>query len=119
VVGAIQASGVTVSYDIWNEPDQSAYWSGGVDTQYFEMWNAAVDEIRTLAPDAGIIGPSLSADPSQDSSEWTTWLSTLKADGTLPTEISDHRQRHRPGAGLVHERGHRDLADRAWPVPWQ
>ena len=29
VVGAIQASGVTVTYDIWNEPDTSAFWAPG------------------------------------------------------------------------------------------
>jgi hypothetical protein len=91
VVGAIQASGVTVAYDIWNEPDESEFWTPGMDTtQYFDMWNAGVDEVRSLAPGADIIGPSLAADPSQNSSEWHTWLSTVKADSTLPSEISDH-----------------------------
>ena len=91
VVGAIQDAGVTVAYDIWNEPDESEFWTPGMDTtQYFDMWNTAVDEIRSVAPGADIIGPSLAADPAQDSSEWQTFLTTTKADGTLPTEISDH-----------------------------
>src|SRR5580693_4684702 len=62
VVGALQASGLKFSYDIWNEPDESVFWAPGMDTtQYFEMWNAAYKEIRKDAPSATIVGPSLAA----------------------------------------------------------
>jgi len=91
VVGAIQASGVTVAYDIWNEPDGSGFWAPGFDTtQYFEMWNTAYNTIKSLAPSAVTLGPTLAADPEQNPSEWQTWLSTVKADGTVPTEITNH-----------------------------
>ena len=91
VVGALQASGLKFSYDIWNEPDESAFWAPGMDTtQYFEMWNAGYKEIRKDAPSATIVGPSLAATPGQNSSEWSTFLSTVKADGTVPDQISDH-----------------------------
>lgn len=91
VVDAIKAAGVTVTYDIWNEPDESIFWAPGMDTtQYFEMWNSAVQEIRSIAPSALIVGPSLAVTPGQNSSEWQTWLATVRADGTLPSEISDH-----------------------------
>jgi Ricin-type beta-trefoil lectin domain-like len=91
VVDAIEAAGVTVTYDIWNEPDESIFWPPGMDTtQYFEMWNSAVQEIRSIDPSALIVGPSLAATPGQNSSEWQTWLAAVKADGTLPNEISDH-----------------------------
>ena len=91
VVDAIKAAGVTVTYDIWNEPDEPIFWAPGMDTtQYFEMWNSAVREIRSIDPSALIVGPSLAATPGQNSSEWQTWLATVKADGTLPNEISDH-----------------------------
>ena len=91
VVGALNASGLSFSYDIWNEPDQSIFWSPGMNsTQYFEMWNAGYNEIRKDAPSATTIGPSLSATPGQNSGEWQTWLSTVKADGTVPDEISNH-----------------------------
>ena len=51
VVGAIQASGVTVTYDIWNEPDTSSFWAPGVDTtQYFEMWDTAVQHDQEPRP---------------------------------------------------------------------
>jgi hypothetical protein len=91
VVGAIKASGVTVAYDIWNEPDESIFWAPGMNTtEYFQMWNTAVSTLRSLAPGAALLGPSLAADPEQSPSEWQTWLSTVKAAGTLPTEITNH-----------------------------
>jgi hypothetical protein len=91
VVGALNASGLTFRYDIWNEPDQSIFWAPGMNsTQYFEMWNAGYKEIKKDAPSATTIGPSLSATPGQNSGEWSTWLSTVKADGTVPDEISNH-----------------------------
>src|SRR5580700_450344 len=69
VVGAIQASGVTVTYDIWNEPDESAFWAPGANTtQYYEMWDTAYNTIKSLAPNALTVGPSLAATPSQNSS---------------------------------------------------
>jgi len=91
VVGALNASGLSFSYDIWNEPDQSIFWSPGMNSaEYFEMWNAGYNEIKKDAPSATTIGPSLSATPGQNSGEWSTWLSTVKADGTVPDEISNH-----------------------------
>jgi hypothetical protein len=91
VVGAIQASGVTVAYDVWNEPDQSVFWAPGMNTtQYFNMWDTGVKTIRQLASSALTVGPSLSADPAQNPTEWQTWLAHVKAAGTLPTEISNH-----------------------------
>jgi hypothetical protein len=91
VVGAIQAAGLTVTYDIWNEPDEPIFWAPGMNTtQYFNMWNSAVKEIRRIAPGALLVGPSLAATPGQNPGEWQTWLATVKAAGTLPSEISDH-----------------------------
>ncbi len=91
VVGAIKASGVTVAYDIWNEPDETEFWTQGMNsTQYFQMWDTAVQTIRGLSSGATIIGPSLAATPGQNSSEWQTWLAHVKAAGTLPSEISNH-----------------------------
>jgi Ricin-type beta-trefoil lectin domain len=91
VVGAIQASGVTVTYDIWNEPDTSSFWAPGADsTQYFEMWDTAYKTIKSLAPDALTVGPDFSHDPAQDSTLWSEFLAHVKSAGTAPSEISDH-----------------------------
>jgi Ricin-type beta-trefoil lectin domain len=91
VVGAIQAAGVTVTYDIWNEPDESIFWAPGMDTtEYFNMWDTAVKTIKQLAPSALTVGPSLAATPSQNSSEWSQFLAHVESAGTAPSEISDH-----------------------------
>jgi hypothetical protein len=92
VVGALQASGLHFVYDIWNEPELSIFWGGGGfdSSQYFEMWNTAVQTIRGLAPGAPIVGPDAALTPSQNPSGWSTWLSTVKAAGTLPNMITNH-----------------------------
>jgi hypothetical protein len=90
-VGALKASGFTFSYDIWNEPDESIFWTPGMNSaEYFQMWNSAFKEIRKDAPGATVVGPSLAATPGQNAGEWSTWLSTVKADGTVPDQITNH-----------------------------
>ena len=91
VVGAIQASGVTVTYDIWNEPDESAFWAPGANTtQYYEMWDTAYNTIKSLAPNALTVGPDFAADPAQNPTEWSAFFAHVKSAGTAPSEISDH-----------------------------
>jgi hypothetical protein len=88
VVSDVQASGVKVAYDIWNEPDGTGFWPRGVNSaQYFEMWNTAVNDIRALVPSATIVGPSFSG---YNHSYLDTFLSTTKADGTLPNVLNWH-----------------------------
>jgi hypothetical protein len=91
VVGALQASGLKLAYDIWNEPDISIFWKAGVDTtQYFQMWDTAYKEIRRIAPGATIVGPDFAYTPLRNASEWQTWLAHTKAAGTLPDMITNH-----------------------------
>ncbi|MGW3444260.1 RICIN domain-containing protein [Streptomyces sp. NPDC001076] len=90
-VGALQASGLKFSYDIWNEPDISYFWTRGVNSaQYFQMWDTAYREIRRIAPDAQIVGPSLAFTPQRNPGEWQTWLAHVKAAGTVPDMITNH-----------------------------
>ncbi len=90
-VGALQASGLKFAYDIWNEPDISAFWTRGVaSAQYFQMWDTAFREIRRIAPGTVIVGPSAAFTPDQNSTEWNAFLSHTKAAGTLPDEITNH-----------------------------
>ena len=91
-VNALNASGLKVAYDIWNEPDISAFWVRGVNSaQYFQMWDTAFKEIRRLAPSALIVGPSFAFTPSQNS-EWQGWLAHVKSAGTVPDEITNHNE---------------------------
>ncbi|WP_329359798.1 RICIN domain-containing protein [Streptomyces sp. NBC_01483] len=90
-VGALQASGLKFSYDIWNEPDISVFWTRGMNSpQYFQMWDTAYREIRRIAPGAQIVGPSLAFTPQSNPGEWRTWLAHVKAAGTVPDMITNH-----------------------------
>src|SRR4051812_45358025 len=90
-VGGLQASGLKFAYDIWNEPDISAFWTRGVNSaQYFQMWDTAYREIRRIAPSAQIVGPSLAFTPQSNPGEWRTWLAHVKAAGTIPDMITNH-----------------------------
>ena len=90
-VGALQASGLPFAYDIYNEPDISVFWTRGMNsTQYFQMWDTAYREIRRVAPNATIVGPSLAFTPQSNPGEWNTWLAHVKAAGTVPDMITNH-----------------------------
>jgi hypothetical protein len=92
VVGALQASGLTFAYDIYNEPDISVFWPNGSvnSTQYFQMWDSAYRELRRIAPNALIVGPSFAFTPQARSSQWQTWLAHVKSAGTVPDWITNH-----------------------------
>jgi hypothetical protein len=88
VVGDVQAAGVSVRYDIWNEPDNGSFWAPGYGgTQYFQMWNAATNEIRRLLPSAVIVGPSVS---NYNTNYLSTFLTGAKSAGTLPNVLNWH-----------------------------
>lgn len=88
VVTDVQAAGVTVTYDIWNEPDNASFWAPGyAGTQYFQMWDSAVDEIRSLVPSASIVGPSVS---NFNNNYITEFLTGAQAAGTVPTYLNWH-----------------------------
>jgi hypothetical protein len=90
-VGALQASGLKLAYDIDNEPDISYFWTRGVNsTQYFQMWDTAYREIRRIAPGAQIVGPSFAFTPLSRPGQWQTWLIHVKAAGTVPDMITNH-----------------------------
>jgi hypothetical protein len=88
VVSDVQAAGVNVNYDIWNEPDNGSFWAPGyAGTQYFQMWDSAVNEIRRLAPSANIVGPSVS---NFNNNYITEFLSHVKTAATVPTYLNWH-----------------------------
>jgi hypothetical protein len=90
-VAALEASGVTFAYDIDNEPDISAFWKAGVNsTQYFQMWDTAYKELRKVAPNAKIVGPSFAYTPQARASQWSTFLNHVKSAGTVPDWITNH-----------------------------
>ncbi|HEX3781983.1 MAG TPA: hypothetical protein VHX38_20150 [Pseudonocardiaceae bacterium] len=88
VVADVEAAGLTVNFDIWNEPDGAAFWGPGMNTtQYFQMWDSAVNEIRRLDPGATIVGPSLSG---WQYTPLGTFLDHVKAANTVPNILNWH-----------------------------
>ncbi len=59
-------------------------------TQYFQMWDSAYRELRRIAPNALIVGPSFAFTPQARSQQWQTWLAHVKAAGTVPDWITNH-----------------------------
>jgi hypothetical protein len=93
VVGELQATGLPFAYDIWNEPDISIFWPGGAQTsQYYQMWQSAYREIRSVAPNATVVGPDFAYTPQQNQGEWQGFLSNAKSSGTMPNEITNHEE---------------------------
>ena len=88
VVADVKAAGLTVNFDIWNEPDGGAFWAPGMNTtQYYAMWDSAVNEIRRLDPAATIVGPSLSG---WEQSPLGTFLDHVKSANTIPNILNWH-----------------------------
>ena len=90
VVAAVKAAGVTVTYEPYNEPNGTNFFPPGIGTQYYEMWNSAYKEIRTLDSAARIEGPAFAAGNPIPNSLYQSWLATVKADGTVPNVLSIH-----------------------------
>lgn len=86
-ISAMKSAGVTVTYEPYNEPNGAGFFPPGIGTQYWNMWNSAVKEIRRLAPGAHIDGPAYAGGPTSD---FKTWIDTAKSAGTLPDVISYH-----------------------------
>ncbi len=93
VVGALKGSGVNFAFEIWNEPDLSIFWAPGVDTtQYYQMWDSAYNELRKVAPDAQIVGPSFAYTPLRSPNQWQLWMQHVKTAKTAPDMVSNHNE---------------------------
>jgi len=102
-VAAMQSAGVTVTYEPYNEPNGSGFFPPGIGTQYWNLWNSAVREIRRLAPSAQIEGPAYAGGVS---SAYQTWIQTAQAAGTLPNVISYHLYGPDPVAAVTQVNGY-------------
>jgi hypothetical protein len=93
VINDAKANGMTgsdVQWDIWNEPDLNIFW-GRSQSQYLEMWKRAYQQIRAAIPDAVIVGPSTTGQPSHSWIWFTTYLDYVKANNVVPDYISWHQ----------------------------
>jgi hypothetical protein len=89
LIGDMKANGMTgpdVRWDLWNEPDYSAFW-GGTQAQWLEMWKRGYQQVRAAIPDAVIEGPSLA---SGVGSWFNAFLDYTKANKVIPDYVGWH-----------------------------
>jgi hypothetical protein len=82
-----------LQYDLWNEPNGSWSW-GGTQAQWFALWDHTFALVRSLVPNAVIVGPSVSGgdDNYAGGTDWLhAFLLHAKANGTLPNKLSWHQ----------------------------
>ncbi len=81
-------TGPNVRWELWNEPDLSAFW-GGTQAQYLEMWKRGYQLVRSRIPGAVFEGPSFSAYP-QSNTWWNSYLDYIKANNVIPNYMAWH-----------------------------
>jgi len=84
----VRTAGITVEWDIWNEPNISIFWNRP-QSQYFELWRRTYQRIRATFPNQLIVGPSCACVPST-SGWWTQYLDYVRANNVVPDIVSWH-----------------------------
>lgn len=90
LVGHLRADGLlnpNVRFDIWNEPAANSYFWPRSSSQYYQMWDVGVRTLRSLYPQAVIVGPSLA---NYDVTTMAGYLDHFVANGTMPTILNWH-----------------------------
>ncbi|QLQ34935.1 RICIN domain-containing protein [Micromonospora robiginosa] len=113
----VRSAGITVQWDIWNEPNISLFWNRP-QSQYFEMWKRTYQRIRAAFPGMLIVGPSCACVPST-SGWWTQFLDYVKANNVVPDIVSWHSLPGDPVANVATANQTLDSRGIAHPRPHQ
>jgi hypothetical protein len=89
VINDVRAAGITVQWDIWNEPNISLFWNRP-QAQYFELWRRTYQRIRAEFPTHLIVGPSCACVPTTTGAWWGQYLDFIGANNVIPDIISWH-----------------------------
>jgi Ricin-type beta-trefoil lectin domain-like/Glycosyl hydrolases family 39 len=89
VINDVRAAGITVQWDIWNEPNITIFWNRP-QSQYFELWRRSYARIRAAFPNQLIVGPSCACVPSTTHAFWNQYLDYVRANNVVPDTISWH-----------------------------
>ncbi|OLE22037.1 MAG: beta-xylosidase [Catenulispora sp. 13_1_20CM_3_70_7] len=92
----VKANNMTVQWDLWNEPNGQGFWPRP-ETQYLQMWSRFYADVRAAFPSQLIVGPSYSTAPAANS-WWSAYMSSVKADNTVPDIWSWHAEAGDPVA---------------------
>ena len=113
----VRAAGITVQWDIWNEPNISLFWNRP-QSQYFEMWRRTYQRIRTTFPTMLIVGPSCACVPSSGG-WWTQYLDYVRANNVVPDVVSWHSLPGDPVSNVATANSTLDSRGIAHPRPYQ
>ena len=115
---ANEMTGPDVQWDIWNEPDLLTpvqFW-GHDQAQYLEMWKRAYRQIRAAIPEAVIVGPSTSKQPSTEWNWFNTYLDYVKENDVIPNYMSWHQLTPESDPHVVKQHIDQMLAERGISV---
>ncbi|MEU4215767.1 RICIN domain-containing protein [Actinoplanes sp. NPDC026623] len=101
LIGDIKAAGLTVQWDIWNEPNLGLFWNRP-QSQYFELWRRTHQRLRAEMPGTLIVGPSLAGVPTTGAGTWWgQYLDYVRSSNTVPDIISWHSLPSDPVANVA------------------
>ncbi|MFA5137781.1 MAG: hypothetical protein WC728_01020 [Elusimicrobiota bacterium] len=80
--------GLSVQWDLWNEPDHPTFWKRGWD-QFLKTWELTHRAVRAADPSAVIVGPSWS-DVRPGDARFFEFLDFCAANNVLPDYVSWH-----------------------------
>ncbi|NUT37582.1 MAG: beta-xylosidase [Hamadaea sp.] len=118
LIGDVRAAGITVQWDIWNEPNLNLFWNRP-QSQFFELWRRTYQRLRAEMPSHLIVGPSLAGVPSTGTSWWTQYLDFIKANNVVPDIFSWHSLPGDPVANVNAANSSLDARGIAHPRPHQ
>jgi len=113
----VRTAGLTVEWDIWNEPNITLFWNRP-QAQYFELWRRTYQRIRAAFPTHLIVGPSCACVPSTGG-WWTQYLDFVRANNVVPDIVSWHSLPGDPVANVATANATLDARGIPHPRPYQ
>ena len=117
LINDVRAAGITVEWDIWNEPNITLFWNRP-QSQYFELWRRTYQRIRADVPHQLIVGPSCAGVPSTERLV-DQYLDYVKANNVVPDIVSWHSLPGDPVANVATANTTLDSRGIAHPRPYQ
>ncbi|WDZ85862.1 RICIN domain-containing protein [Micromonospora cathayae] len=118
LVNDVRASGLSVQWDIWNEPNITLFWNRPI-AQYLELWRRTHQRIRAEFPDQLIVGPSCACVPSTTHAFWNQYLDFVRSTNTVPDIVSWHSLPGDPVANVAAANATLDPRGIPHPRPYQ
>ncbi|GGL89018.1 beta-xylosidase [Micromonospora yangpuensis] len=118
IVDDVRSAGLTVQWDIWNEPNITVFWNRPI-AQYLELWRRTHRRLRAELPGQLIVGPSCAFVPSIEHAFWNQYLDFVRSTDTVPDIVSWHSLPGDPVADVAAANATLDPRGIAHPRPYQ